>query len=215
MPKLLEFLAFSLIRQRRTIVFPVLQFSFELSTSHYNRSMHPSSSLSSQPSFAGLTGQLAAMKSQRAAARTAKEGRRRRARTRLRRSDHVIGVASLVGAAAAMPLAASPEAAAILAVASMALLAGQRWAIGVVMIAQLALLAALLPFVVAHPPPSPMSTAAAWLSVVAAFPCLAATRRGAAALALLSGVRRTRATCRVIHVAALVLTVIAGCAPLL
>ena len=177
--------------------------------------MHPSSSLSSHPSFSGLTGQLTARKGQLAAARTAKESRRQRSQTRLRRGDHVIGVASLVGAAAAMPLAAFPEAAAILAVASMALLAGQRWAIGVVMIAELALLAALLPFIVSHPPPTPMSTAAAWLSVVAAFPCLAATRRGAAALALLSGVRRTRATCRVIHVAALVFTVLAGCAPLL
>lgn len=145
----------------------------------------------------------------------AKEGRRQQARSRLRRSDHVIGVSSLVGAAAAMPLAASPEAAAILAVAAMALLAGQRWAIGVVMVAQLTLIAALLPFVLATPPPSQMATAAAWLSVIAAFPCLAATRRGAAALALLSGLRRTRATCRLIHVALLVLTVLAGCAPLL
>ncbi len=145
----------------------------------------------------------------------AKEGRRQQARSRLRRSDHVIGVASLVGAAAAMPLAASPEAAAILAVAAMTLLAGQRWAIGVVMVAQLALLAALLPFLISWPPPSQMDTAAAWLSVIAAFPCMAATRRGAAALALLSGLRRTRATCRLIHVALILLALVAGGTPLL
>ncbi len=139
-----------------------------------------------------------------------KEGRRQKARTRLRRSDHLIGVSSLVAAAAAMPLAASPEAAAVLAVASMALLAGQRWAVGVVMVAQLTLIAALLPFVLATPPPSQLATAAAWLSVAAAFPCLAATRRGAAALALLTGLRRTRATCRFIHASLIALAVLAA-----
>lgn len=176
--------------------------------------MHPSGSLSSIPAFAGLSAELTEGAHHHANARAeAREVRRRSARTRLRRSDRRIGVASLMGAAVAMPLAASPEAASVLAVAAIALLAGQRWAIGLVIVAELVLLSALLPFALAQP--SPLVTAAAWISVAAALPSLAATRRGAAALVLLSGLRRTRSTCRLIHFALLALAVFAGCSPLI
>jgi hypothetical protein len=169
--------------------------------------MPPSSSLSSHPAFAGMSA------AQLPAAGGDKAGRRLRTRSRLRRSDQIIGISSLLGAAAAMPLAASPEGAAVLAVAAIALLAGERWAIGLVIVAELALLGALLPFLLKQPPP--FQTAAAWLSVAAAFPAMAVTRRGAAALALLSGLRRTPTTCRAFHLALLGLAVFAGCAPLI
>lgn len=170
-----------------------------------------SGSLSSFPAFAGLSGRQVRPP---ACPRTAaKEARRHHARSRLLRSDRRIGAASLLGAALAMPLVASPEAASVLAVASIALLAGQRWAVGLVIAAELVLLAALIPFALAQT--SPLLATTAWASAAAAVPSLAATRRGAAALVLLSGVRRTRATCRAIHVGLIALAILAGCAPML
>jgi hypothetical protein len=180
--------------------------------------MNASSSLTSHPAFAGLSAALPAAGDLGAVVPKAprvedKADRRLRARSKRRRSDQIIGVSSLVGAAAAMPLVASPEAAAVLAVAAIALLAGERWAVGLVIAAELVLLGALLPFVLKQPPP--LATAAALLSIAAAFPSMAATRRGAAALALLLGLRRTPATCRVFHFALLAFAALAGCAPLL
>ena len=87
----------------------------------------------------------------------------------------------------------------MLAVAATALLAGQRWAIAVIAIAELLLAAdargrarswaagALGPHV------------APLLAVVALVPGLLALRRAAAALVLVTGRRRTRATCRRVH----------------
>ncbi len=171
--------------------------------------MHPSGSLSSHPAFAAIPAQLPVAEPDA----EDKAPRRLRARSRLRRSDQIIGVSSLTGAAAAMSLAASPEAAAVLAVAAIALLAGERWAIGLVIVAELVLLGALLPFLLQQPAGLP--TTVGWLSVVAAFPAMAATKRGAVALALISGVRRTRTTCRGFHLAILALAVLAGGAPLI
>lgn len=180
--------------------------------------MHPSGSLTSIPAFAGLPAELTATPARttepaRCARAEAREVRRRSTRSRLRRVDQRIGAASLASAALAMPLVASPEGASVLAVAAIALLAGQRWAIGLVIVAELVLLSALLPFAMTKP--SALATAAAVLSIAAALPCLAATRRGAAALVLLCGLRRTPATCRAIHFALLALAVFAGCSPLL
>ncbi len=172
--------------------------------------MTPSSSLTSHPAFAGLPASIPVVGT---APAEDKAERRSRTRSRLRRSDQIIGVASLVSAAAAMPLVASPEASAVLAVAAIALLAGERWAIGLVIVAELALLAALLPFLLGQPAVVP--TVAALLSIAAAFPSMAATRRGAAALALILGLRRTPTTCRLFHFALLAFAALAGCAPLL
>jgi hypothetical protein len=175
--------------------------------------MRSSGSLTSIPAFAGLP-QLATQNARPFPARIeARESRRRTARSRLRRSDQRIGAATLASAALAMPLVASPEAASVLAVAAIALLAGQRWAIGLVIVAALVLLSALLPFALTQP--SSLAAGAAWLSVAAALPCLFATRRGAAALVLLTGMRRTPATCRTIHLALLAFAVFTGCTPLL
>lgn len=175
--------------------------------------MHPSGSLTSHPAFAALPAQLPVAEPDAKVKAEAKAGQRQQTRSKLRRSDQIIGVSSLMGAAAAMPLAASPEAAAVLAVAAIALLAGERWAIGLVIVAELVLLGALLPFLLKQP--AGLSTTVGWLSVAAAFPAMAATKRGAAALALISGVRRTRTTCRLFHLAILALAVLAGCAPLI
>jgi hypothetical protein len=143
----------------------------------------------------------------------AREARRRLARLRIRRADRIIGTSSLAAAALALPIgSASPEAASVLAVAAMALLAGQRWALGVVIVAELALIAALWPAALG---PAGWSSAAAWVGLAAALPGIIAMKRGAAALALLAVERRTRATCRVIHGLLLMLAMLCGCSPLL
>src|SRR5258706_12196184 len=65
------------------------------------------------------------------------------ARSRRRRDDVWIGVTATIAAMLALPLSQSawngPEVAAVLAVAATALLAGQRWAIAVIAIAELML----------------------------------------------------------------------------
>lgn len=91
-----------------------------------------------------------------------------------------------------------PEVAAVLAVSATALLAGQRWAIAVIAIAELLLLPTEWPRAfmgggALGPHVAPL------LAVVALVPGLLALRRGAAALVLVTGRRRTRATCRRVH----------------
>src|SRR5688572_16903807 len=75
--------------------------------------------------------------------------RRHLARTKRRRDDMWMGMTALVAAMAALPLAQSswhgPEVASTLAVSAVALLAGQRWAIAVVLIAELMLLPTIWP----------------------------------------------------------------------
>ena len=95
--------------------------------------------------------------------------RRELSRTKRRRDDAWLGVSALVAAMAALPLAQSswhgPEVASTLAVSAVALLAGQRWAIALVLVAELLLLptiwpraflggVALWPGRIAQPPPS-------------------------------------------------------------
>src|SRR5512146_1071105 len=68
---------------------------------------------------------------------------RQLAQSRRRRDDLAIGVASLIGSMLALPLAQSSwhgsEVAAVRAAAATAMLAGQRWAIAIVAIAELML----------------------------------------------------------------------------
>lgn len=138
--------------------------------------------------------------------------RRIAARARRRRADLIVGGAAALSAALALPFTTSPEAAAVLAVAATALLAGQRWALGVVVVAELALLRSQLALTLA--PPAEANLPALWLGALAAAPVLGSTRRGAAALALLVRGRRTRATCRLAHAGLLVLALACGCSPL-
>lgn len=138
--------------------------------------------------------------------------RRLSARARQRRRALIVGLSGTAAAGLALPFTtASPEAASILAVAAMAMLAGQRWALGVIIVAELALVRALLP--IALQPPLDHGAVLSWVSLAAMVPGILAMRRGAAALALLAMRRRTSAACRLIHAALLVLALLCGCGP--
>ncbi|HSD88451.1 MAG TPA: hypothetical protein VLB44_13080, partial [Kofleriaceae bacterium] len=80
--------------------------------------------------------------------------RRQVAIARRRKSDTWIAVTALVAAFLALPLAQSTwhgaEAAAVLAVSATAMLAGQRWAIGLVVLAELMLIPTLWPRAFGH-----------------------------------------------------------------
>src|SRR2546423_4138960 len=75
--------------------------------------------------------------------------RRAVARSKRRREDVWIGATALVAAMLALPLAPSswhgPEVASVLAVSATALLAGERWAVALVVIAELLLLPTIWP----------------------------------------------------------------------
>jgi hypothetical protein len=145
--------------------------------------------------------------------------RHARARTRRRREELWIGASALVAALVALPLAPSswhgPEVAAVLAVSATALLAGERWAIALVVRAELV----FSPTLAAR---AFLGGLALWPGRIAALaalilivPGLLAMRRAAAALVLLTGRRRTSATCRRFHVALVAVGVVAAVIPLL
>jgi hypothetical protein len=120
------------------------------------------------------------------------------AKARLVRLDMLVGVSSVAGALVAMPLARhgnSPEAAATLALAGMALLAGWRWAWGLIAVAQLLLLSALFALV-PDTDATAFESALAAVSGVLLVPGLFSMRRGAAALVLVLGRQRNILACR-------------------
>jgi hypothetical protein len=140
------------------------------------------------------------------------------ARLRRRRGDVWIGATALVAAMLALPLAPSswhgPEVAAVLAVAATALLAGQRWAIAVIVLAQLLLLPTVWPR--AFLPGSELGVRLAALgALAAAVPGVVATRRAAAALVLVTGRPRTRTMCRRFHAGLVLAGLIAAVLPLI
>lgn len=142
---------------------------------------------------------------------------REEARLRRRRGDVWIAMTALVAALLALPLAPSswhgPEVAAVLAVSATALLAGLRWAIAVIVIAQLLLLPTVWPR--AFLPGHELAVRVAALgSLIAIVPGVIAMRRAAAALVLVTGRRRTRSTCRRFHAALVLAGVIATSLPL-
>lgn len=126
--------------------------------------------------------------------------RRHLARTRRRRDDLWLGVTALVAAMSALPLAQSswhgPEVASTLAVAAVALLAGQRWAIAVVVLAELFLLPTVWPRAFLGGVELWPGRIAALMALIMIVPGLLSARRAAAAMVLVTGWRRTRATCR-------------------
>ena len=130
--------------------------------------------------------------------------RHARARLKLRQGDVWIGLSALAAAMLALPFAQNswngPEVASVLAVSATAMLAGQRWAIALVVIAELLLLPTVAPraFVAPQLALAPIASLAALAMLV---PGLLATRRAAAALVLVTGQRRTRAICRRWHTA--------------
>jgi hypothetical protein len=96
----------------------------------------------------------------------------------------------------------------VLAVSATALLAGQRWAVAVIAIAELSLLPTVWPRAF-FADADPTVRVAALCALAALVPGVLALRRAAAALVLLAGGRRTGAACRRVH-ALLVVGGIAG-----
>jgi hypothetical protein len=143
---------------------------------------------------------------------------REQARLRRRRSDLWIGTTALAAALLVLPLAPSswhgPEVASVLAVSATALLAGQRWAIAVIVLAQLLLLPTVWPR--AFLPGNDLVVRLVALgSLIAAVPGVIAVRRAAAALVLVTGRRRTRTTCRRFQAGLVLAGLIAAALPLL
>jgi hypothetical protein len=98
----------------------------------------------------------------------------------------LIGVFGLVAALAVLPLptvAQTPEIASVLAVAAVALLAGQRWALPIVVLADIALIGALWPRAFLHDPPSTEAQVGVLLGLAGALPGVIALGRTAPALA--------------------------------
>jgi hypothetical protein len=144
---------------------------------------------------------------------------RQLAQSRRRRDDLAIGVASLIGSMLALPLAQSSwhgsEVAAVLAVAATAMLAGQRWAIAVVAIAELLLAPTLAVGAFSGGLELWPGRIIALVALAATVPGLLQLRRASAALVLVTGCRRTRVTCRRFHIALVILGVLAVVIPLL
>jgi hypothetical protein len=145
--------------------------------------------------------------------------RHEEARSRRRREDLWVAITALIAAMLALPLAQSswhgPEVAASLAVAATAMLAGQRWAIGVVAIAELLLAPTLAMHALGGSFALWPTRGCAFVGLLLVVPGLLAHRRAAAALVLLSGITRTSRTCRQLRVALLVGAMLAAALPLL
>lgn len=140
------------------------------------------------------------------------------ARTRRRRDELWVGCTSLIAAMLVLPLAQSgwhgPEVASVLAVSATALLAGQRWAIGLVVLAELLLLPTAWPRAFLGGVDLWPGRIAALGSLVAIVPGLLSVRRAAAAMVLVTGRRRTSVTCRRFHLGMIAVGVIALLVPL-
>src|SRR5205807_224442 len=106
-----------------------------------------------------------------------------------------------------------PEVAAVLAVSAVALLAGQRWAIALIVIGELFLLPTVWPR--AFFPGELAARLVALTTLAAIVPGVLALRRAATVLVVMSGRRRTQRACRRVHVALVAVGVLAVAAPLL
>jgi hypothetical protein len=138
-------------------------------------------------------------------------------RQRVHHGEGWLALSGLVCAGLALPLAPSawhgPEVAAILAVAAIALLAGQRWGVAVIVLAELCLLPTVWPRAVLGAGGSPRLIAAATL--VAIVPGMVAMPRAAVALATMAGHGGTERICRGTQLGLLAIGVFAVLAPLL
>jgi hypothetical protein len=149
------------------------------------------------------------------AAAPARGERRALARRRRHRRDAWLAATAMVGALLALPLAQSAwhgsEVAAVLAIAATAQFAGHRWAIAVIVIAELFLLPTVWPRAFLEGELD--SRIVALLTLVAMVPSLLAMRRAAAVLVALTGRRRPRQMRRWIHTGLLVSCAIAIALP--
>jgi hypothetical protein len=136
---------------------------------------------------------------------------------RRHRKDAWLAWTGLSGGLLALPLAQSswhgPEVAAVLTVSATALFAGQRWAIALIVIAQLFLVPTVWPR--AFLAGDLVSRTVALVTLAAMVPGVLAMRRAAAVLVLLAGQRRTQQMCRRVHVGLVAIGVIAVLLPLL
>jgi len=144
--------------------------------------------------------------------------RRRQALSRRRRDDVWIASTALIASMLSLPLAPNslhgPEMSAVLAVSATALLAGQRWAVAVVVLAELLLLPTVWPR--AFLTSSDFFARIGALSALAALvPGVLAMRRAAAALVVVSGWRRTQQVCRRVHMGLLFTLVVTALLPVL
>jgi len=145
--------------------------------------------------------------------------RRALARSKRRRDDLWLGLSALAAAMAALPLAQSswhgPEVASTLAVSAVALLAGQRWAIALVLVAELMLLPTIWPRAFLGGVALWPGRIAALTSLIMIVPGLLSARRAAAAMVLITGWRRTRETCRRFQYGFIALGILTALLPLL
>ena len=129
-----------------------------------------------------------------------------------------IASTALLGAMLALPLAQNswngPEVAAVLVVSATAMLAGQRWAIALVVLAELLLVPTVVPRAFVLGAELPVRTVAL-VSVASLVPGLLAMRRAAAAMVLVTGRPRTQLTCRRYHHGLVAGAVLAMIIPLL
>jgi hypothetical protein len=119
----------------------------------------------------------------------------------------------------ALPFAQSswhgPEVAAVLAVAATALLAGQRWAISVIVIAELLLMPTVWPRAFLADGSELMARLAALATLVAIVPGVLSMKRAAAALVVVTGGKRTRTVVRRVHWGLVLSGLLAALLPLL
>lgn len=139
------------------------------------------------------------------------------ARLRRHQKDAWLAWTGLIGGLLALPLAQStwhgPEVAAVLTVSATALFAGQRWAIAVIVIADLFLLPTVWPRTFLEGDFA--SRFVALMTLAAIVPGVLAMRRAAAVLVLMTGQRRTQKTCRRVHTGLVAVGVLAVLVPLL
>ena len=130
-----------------------------------------------------------------------------------------IAVTGLIAAMLALPFAQSawhgPEVAAVLAVAATALLAGQRWAIAVIVIAELMLMPTVWPRAFLDDGAMLMARLAALATLFAIVPGVLSMKRAAAALVLVTGQTRTQRVVRRVHIGLVLSGLIAALLPLL
>lgn len=140
-------------------------------------------------------------------------------RSQLRRQqrDTWLACSGMIAALLALPLAQStwhgPEVAAVIAIAATALFAGQRWAIAVIVIAELFLVPTLWPRVLLGNELD--SRILALVTLCALVPGVLSLRRAAVALVVMTGLRRSRQMYRRMFAALLALATIAVIVPLI
>jgi hypothetical protein len=140
------------------------------------------------------------------------------AKLRRRRDDMWIAATALLASMLALPLAQNswhgPEVAAVLAVSATAMFANQRWAIALVVIAELMLLPTLAPRMLLAPT-NLLGAIAGLIAIGALVPGLLAMKRAAAAMVLVSGWQRTQSSCRRAHAGLIAAGALAAVLPFL